>query len=46
MTDLSGDQISTIGFGTWTTGNGAQAVDQVEQAVELGFDHIGTHQNS
>lgn len=37
----AGDEIPSIAFGTWTTGNGAQAVDQVDQALEVGFNHIG-----
>ncbi|KAF8587657.1 Aldo/keto reductase [Ramaria rubella] len=41
----SGDEIPTIGFGTWTTGNGEQATDQVEQAISVGFDHVDTAQS-
>lgn len=37
----TGDEIPGIGFGTWTTGNGQQATDQVEQAIGIGFDHVG-----
>ncbi|KAF8505226.1 Aldo/keto reductase [Gautieria morchelliformis] len=40
----TGSEISTLGFGTWTTGNGQQATDQVEQALGLGFDHVDTAQ--
>ncbi len=31
----------TIAYGTWTLGNGQGAVDQVDQALSLGFDHVG-----
>lgn len=31
----------TIAFGTWKLGNGQGPIDQVEQALSVGFDHIG-----
>lgn len=37
-----GRKLPEIGFGTWTAGSGDQVVDQVEQAIETGFEHIGT----
>lgn len=36
-----GRELPEIGFGTWTAGAGQTVVDQVEQAIETGFDHIG-----
>lgn len=41
----TGAEITGIGFGTWTMGNGGQATDQVEQAIDVGFDHIDTAQS-
>jgi diketogulonate reductase-like aldo/keto reductase len=38
---ISGYYIPSIGFGTWTLGNGQGPVDQVEQALENGYNHIG-----
>jgi len=35
----------SIAFGTWKIGNGQGPVDQVEQALSLGFDHIDTAQS-
>ena len=31
----------SIAFGTWTLGNGQGVVDQVDQALNVGFEHIG-----
>ena len=31
----------SIAYGTWTLGNGQGVVDQVEQALNVGFSHIG-----
>jgi diketogulonate reductase-like aldo/keto reductase len=41
----SGYYIPSIGFGTWTLGNGQGPVDQVEQALENGYNHIDTAQS-
>ena len=32
----------SIAFGTWMLGNGQSPIDQVEQAISVGFGHIGT----
>jgi diketogulonate reductase-like aldo/keto reductase len=32
----------SIAFGTWMLGNGQGPIDQVEQAISVGFSHIGT----
>ena len=40
-TKTLGYSIPSIGFGTWTLGNGQGPVDQVEQALENGYNHIG-----
>ncbi|KIJ49251.1 hypothetical protein M422DRAFT_66250, partial [Sphaerobolus stellatus SS14] len=40
----TGDEITNIGIGTWKMGGGGQARDQVEQAIDVGFDHIDTAQ--
>ncbi|KAI9463163.1 Aldo keto reductase [Boletus coccyginus] len=40
----SGHLIPSIAFGTWKLGNGRGPIDQVEQALENGFDHIDTAQ--
>ncbi|KZV90623.1 Aldo/keto reductase [Exidia glandulosa HHB12029] len=40
-----GNHIKTIGYGTWTIGKGDQAVDQIAQALETGYDHIDTAQS-
>lgn len=37
-----GNAIPSIAFGTWTLGNGQSSVDQVDQALSVGFSHIGT----
>jgi len=37
-----GHAIPSIAFGTWTLGNGQNPIDQVEQAISVGFSHIGT----
>jgi hypothetical protein len=39
----AGHEIPSIAFGTWTLGNGQQSIDNVDQALETGFSHIGTH---
>ena len=36
-----GRSIPSIAFGTWKMGNGQNTVDLVEQALSVGFDHIG-----
>ncbi|KAH7906725.1 NADP-dependent oxidoreductase domain-containing protein [Hygrophoropsis aurantiaca] len=40
----SGHSIPSIGFGTWTLGNGQSPIDQVEQALDNGYNHIDTAQ--
>jgi diketogulonate reductase-like aldo/keto reductase len=37
-----GNAIPSIAFGTWTLGNGQGPVDKVDQALSVGFSHIGT----
>ncbi|EIM83762.1 Aldo/keto reductase [Stereum hirsutum FP-91666 SS1] len=39
-----GHAMPTIAFGTWKLGNGQGPIDQVEQALSVGFDHIDTAQ--
>lgn len=39
-----GHAIPSIAFGTWTLGNGQNPIDQVEQAISVGFSHIDTAQ--
>ena len=39
----SGNVIPSIAFGTWTLGNGQGPIDQVDQAISVGFSHIGKH---
>ncbi|EGN97556.1 hypothetical protein SERLA73DRAFT_184304 [Serpula lacrymans var. lacrymans S7.3] len=41
----SGYSIPSIAFGTWTLGNGQGPIDQVEQALDTGFNHIDTAQS-
>jgi len=41
----SGYTIPSIAFGTWTLGNGQGPIDQVEQALANGYDHIDTAQS-
>ena len=36
-----GYKMPSIAFGTWTLGNGQGPVDQVDQAISVGFSHIG-----
>lgn len=36
-----GTSIPSIAFGTWNLGPGQQSVDRVEQAISVGFNHIG-----
>jgi len=40
-----GNAIPSIGFGTWTLGNGQGPIDQVEQAISVGFSHVDTAQS-
>ena len=37
----AGTSIPSIAFGTWKMGNGQGPIDQVEQALSVGFTHIG-----
>ena len=37
----AGYSIPSIAFGTWKLGNGQGVIDQVDQALVNGFDHIG-----
>ncbi|KAI0067043.1 Aldo/keto reductase [Artomyces pyxidatus] len=39
-----GHSIPSIAFGTWKMGNGQGPIDQVDQALSVGFDHIDTAQ--
>jgi len=39
-----GAKLPEIGWGSWTAGAGQTVTDQVEQAIEVGFDHIDTAQ--
>jgi len=39
-----GHSIPGIGFGTWKLGNGRGSIDQVDQALSVGFSHIDTAQ--
>lgn len=39
-----GRHIPEIGFGSWKLGNGQQVSDQVEQALDVGFEHVDTAQ--
>ncbi|KIJ19621.1 aldehyde reductase [Paxillus involutus ATCC 200175] len=41
----SGYYIPSIAFGTWTLGNGQSPIDQVEQALDNGFNHVDTAQS-
>lgn len=36
-----GTSIPSVAFGTWTLGGGSQATDFVDQAISVGFSHIG-----
>jgi len=40
-----GHAIPGIAFGTWTLGNGQGPIDQVDQALSVGFNHIDTAQS-
>ncbi|KAH8109479.1 NADP-dependent oxidoreductase domain-containing protein [Phellopilus nigrolimitatus] len=40
-----GNTMPSIAFGTWTLGNGQSVVDQVDQALDVGFEHIDTAQS-
>lgn len=39
-----GTKIPSIAYGTWTLGNGQQTIDHVDQALDVGFNHIDTAQ--
>ncbi|KAL5483484.1 hypothetical protein ACEPAI_8716 [Sanghuangporus weigelae] len=39
-----GRSMPSIAYGTWTLGNGQGVVDQVDQALNVGFSHIDTAQ--
>ncbi|EPQ51430.1 Aldo/keto reductase [Gloeophyllum trabeum ATCC 11539] len=39
-----GHTMPSIAFGTWTLGNGQGPIDQVEQALSVGFEHVDTAQ--
>ncbi|KAL8277364.1 hypothetical protein RQP46_010204 [Phenoliferia psychrophenolica] len=39
-----GRKLPEIGWGSWKVGSGDTVVDQVEQAIEVGFNHIDTAQ--
>ncbi|KAJ7478721.1 Aldo/keto reductase [Mycena galericulata] len=39
-----GREIPSIGFGTWKIGNGDGPINQVDQAISLGFSHVDTAQ--
>ncbi|KDE06711.1 hypothetical protein MVLG_03057 [Microbotryum lychnidis-dioicae p1A1 Lamole] len=41
---LDGHRIPEIGYGSWLIGSGSTVVDQVEQALETGFNHLDTAQ--
>lgn len=36
-----GREIPSIGFGTWKMGNGDGPISQVDQAISVGFSHVG-----
>lgn len=42
----TGTSIPSVAFGTWTLGGGTQATDFVDQAISVGFSHIGQWQAS
>ncbi|THU77026.1 hypothetical protein K435DRAFT_878384 [Dendrothele bispora CBS 962.96] len=37
----SGYEMPTIAFGTWKMGNGDGPISQVDQAINVGFSHVG-----
>ncbi|KAL7410205.1 Aldo/keto reductase [Mrakia frigida] len=39
-----GRKIPEIAYGSWTLGNGREVIDQVEQGLDTGFDHLDTAQ--
>ncbi|KAF5370928.1 hypothetical protein D9615_009814 [Tricholomella constricta] len=39
-----GHSIPSIAFGTWKLGNGQGPIDQVDQALSVGFSHVGSAQ--
>ncbi|KAF9807126.1 hypothetical protein IEO21_08379 [Rhodonia placenta] len=41
----NGTSIPSIAYGTWTLGGGQWAVDSVDQAISVGFNHIDTAQS-
>ncbi|KII85495.1 hypothetical protein PLICRDRAFT_69888, partial [Plicaturopsis crispa FD-325 SS-3] len=40
-----GHTIPGIAFGTWKLGNGQSPIDQVDQALDVGFSHVDTAQS-
>ncbi|KAJ3732697.1 Aldo/keto reductase [Lentinula guzmanii] len=40
----SGHEMPTIAFGTWKLGNGDGPINQVDQAISVGFSHVDTAQ--
>ncbi|KAJ3833123.1 Aldo/keto reductase [Lentinula raphanica] len=40
----SGHEMPTIAFGTWKLGNGDGPINQVDQAISVGFNHVDTAQ--
>jgi hypothetical protein len=36
-----GSVIPSVAFGTWTLGNGQMPISYVDQALSVGFSHIG-----
>jgi len=40
-----GNSIPSIAFGTWKIGNGQGPIDQVDQAISVGFNHVDTAQS-
>ncbi|THH01729.1 hypothetical protein EW145_g6862 [Phellinidium pouzarii] len=45
LTLNDGATMPSIAFGTWTLGNGQSVIDQVDQALNVGFEHIDTAQS-
>ncbi|CCM00870.1 uncharacterized protein FIBRA_02916 [Fibroporia radiculosa] len=41
--DIPGTSIPSVAFGTWKLGQGQQSTDHVEQAISIGFNHIGEY---
>jgi diketogulonate reductase-like aldo/keto reductase len=40
-TPFAGHEIPSLGFGTWKLGNGESPIHQVDQAISVGFAHVG-----